>query len=278
MIKVNGVEIEMTSFPNRETCVGIDPDILEDEGNIVFFQYRDDGDLIKLMFVKKWIDDYPSLINILVLAHIPYARLDRKDTNHSVFTLKHVSEYINWLGFEEILVIESHSDVAVALLNNTTNMPLTKILFNEAVSTGEIEFDPAEDFVCYPDATAQKRYGKMGDYKALIGMKDRDFQTGWIKNLDIFVPGGYSVKDRNVVIVDDLCSKGGTFILTAKELRKLGAKSITLIVAHCEETILDGEILKTDLIDNVITSNSMISQEQTISFEKMHVADLEEML
>ncbi len=38
------------------------------------------------------------------------------------------------------------------------------------------------------------------------------------------------------------------------------------------------EALEYGLIDKVITSNSMISQEQTASFEKMYVADLKEML
>ena len=65
------------------------------------------------------------------------------------------------------------------------------------------------------------------------------------------------IKDKNVLIVDDLCSKGGTFIASAELIKKAGAKRVCLYVSHCEDAIFNGKILKTDFVDMVYTTNSI---------------------
>lgn len=278
MIKLNGTIIEFTRFPNKEMSFVFDADLAKEKANMITFKYEDDSSLIDLMMVKRELDLYvPHSVSALVISYMPYSRLDRANGS-IVFTLKHIADFINGLGFDGVVIIEPHSDVTCAVIDRAAGIDFTELLFNDAISSGTIEFDPKEDFVCFPDATAQKRYGKMGDYKTVLGMKDRDFETGWINSLDIFIPNGYSIKGKNVVIVDDLCSKGGTFMLTAKALKKLGAASITLVVTHCEPTILDGDILKTDLIDKVVTSNTIVDQNKLASFDKVFIADFEEYL
>jgi ribose-phosphate pyrophosphokinase len=61
-----------------------------------------------------------------------------------------------------------------------------------------------------------------------------------------------------VIIIDDLCSKGGTFILSAEKLKAVGAAEVYLIVAHCEEAVSQGKILESDLITKVFTTDSIL--------------------
>ena len=65
------------------------------------------------------------------------------------------------------------------------------------------------------------------------------------------------VKDRNILIIDDICSKGGTFTHTAKALKAAGADEIYLYVTHCEPTIYKGSVLTDGLIEKVFTTNSI---------------------
>lgn len=281
MIKLNGSVIDFTSFPNKETCFKFKYDLVDGDFNEIIFKYENDSDLVKLMFLKGELDlTCPSADNLLIIAYMPYSRLDRFEEGVS-FTLRHVMNFINGLNFKSIAVIEPHSDVTCGGLKNSIPFNLTEKLFKEAISTGELEFDVDKDFVCYPDATAHKRYSKMGNYRPVIGMKDRDFLTGHIKNLDLHLP--WEVRElllplskKHVIIVDDLCSKGGTFIMTAKKLKLFGAAKVSLVVAHCEQTILEGEIFKSDLIDKVITSNTIINQDMVDGIEKIHVANFED--
>ena len=64
---------------------------------------------------------------------------------------------------------------------------------------------------------------------------------------------------KSVIIRDDICSYGGTFVAAAKELRARGVESITLVVTHCENNILKGEVF--DYIDKVITTDSICTAE-----------------
>ena len=72
------------------------------------------------------------------------------------------------------------------------------------------------------------------------------------------------VKDRKVMIVDDSCSRGGTFFHSAKALKEAGAKEIALYVSLCENTILEGEIFNCGLIDKVFTTPSLVHKPELV--------------
>lgn len=63
-----------------------------------------------------------------------------------------------------------------------------------------------------------------------------------------------------MLIIDDICSKGGTFYHSAKKLKELGANKIYLYVSHCENTIYAGELLKDNgLIEKIFTTDSILT-------------------
>ena len=105
-----------------------------------------------------------------------------------------------------------------------------------------------------------KRYSGGFDIPYAFGMKKRDWKTGQIQGLDII--NAEAVKDKNVLIVDDICSRGSTFYHSAKALKAAGAKSVSLYVTHCEKTIILGEMASTDgLVDHVYTTKSIFPEE-----------------
>jgi ribose-phosphate pyrophosphokinase len=122
--------------------------------------------------------------------------------------------------------------------------------------TKRFDFVPGVDTIFFPDAGAHKRYSKMFSSN-VFGIKDREFETGKILSYEV----SGEIKDGSTVfIVDDLCSKGGTFILAANKLKELGAKRVILITAHCENTIKEGEVLKVGSpIDWMVTTDSILT-------------------
>ncbi|WP_188998112.1 ribose-phosphate pyrophosphokinase [Paenibacillus nasutitermitis] len=255
MILLNGVELEFQTFPNGETLVnGEAIGSNMKDFNTISFKYENDSDLIKLMFVKNVLDERSKPASLLIY-YMPYSRMDRVE-GLSVFTLKVAANLINSLQFHDVTVIEPHSDVTLALLNRSTaTYPTIELL--ERV-TKEVGFDREQDYLFFPDAGAQKRYSKVKGYKQLVGFKSRDFQTGQIQSLDIV--GKIPEKPFKAIIVDDLCSYGGTFIRSAEKLREIGASAVYLLVGHCENSIHQGKILTTDLIDRVFTTDTILDQ------------------
>jgi len=254
VIILNGKKIDFDQFPNGETYIVDNIQSLVMQNNKMILKYENDNDLIRLMFVKKHLDHMNASCS-LTIPYMPYSRQDRTE-GHSVFTLKYVCEFINSLDFTDVVVNEPHSDVTTALLHHCTTTYPTVDLLRKAID--EAHFDQETDYLFYPDAGAQKRYSsKNPGYKEMVGFKKRDFATGRIESLHIV--GADSLSGSKVIIVDDLCSRGGTFILSAERLKAMGASDIYLVVAHCEETIFNGDIPSSPhLITKVFTTDSII--------------------
>jgi ribose-phosphate pyrophosphokinase len=201
---------------------------------------------------------------ILRITYVPYSRMDRESDTY-VFSLKVFTSLINTMYWERVIIYEPHSDVTPALLDRVQVVKVTTALPMRL----EINKHLKDYQLCYPDVGAFKRYSE--DLKSpdpLIGFKIRDFETGKILSLNI---EGNKRTDE-VLIVDDLCSRGGTFVLAAKTLRQMGFKKIVLAVAHCENTIYLGEVF--NYIDKVITTDSILDEVTYNAIEYQHKGKL----
>ena len=275
MIKVNGRIIEIDKFPNGESNVRIPDHWLSDEPNMETtmtyeLKYESDSDLFQLYFIKKHFDSLAKVsFTILKCYYFPYSRMDRVKTFKDVFTLKYVTDFINSLGFDSVLILDAHSDVAPALLNNVDNTSVIDSLLSATQREGN--YNPSSDYIYFPDSGAEKRYSYLvgvSQVKTLTAIKHRNFSTGKIESLKVI--GDSDLAGRNVVMVDDLCSFGGTFMLGAKELKARGAGNIFLCVAHCEDSIFKGEILTTPYISKVYTTDSILTKES----EKIKIVEI----
>ena len=255
MLYLNDEKVEIKKFPNGECLINSENFKLKSHDNKIRVNFENDEDITHLIFLKGHLDELKINCN-LILPYMPYSRMDRTE-GITVFTLKHVCRHINNLNFQSVTIYEPHSDVSTALLDRVKVIDMSKTLAEELLA--ELNDEKEEVYLVYPDAGAAKRYGKeIGYEKILTANKDRDFKTGFIKNLQI--NGNIESKSFKAIIVDDLCSKGGTFMLTAEKLKDMGAKEIYLAVTHCENTIFLGELLKTDLITKIYTTDSILSK------------------
>lgn len=258
MIFLDDVRLNFAKFPNGETHM---PDIargLEGRGlewtvPTVRVNYESDLDLFHLMLLSKYLDDLGwGSVKVLKLPYLPYSRMDRTE-NRSAFTLRHLADLINGLGYREVSIGEPHSDVSPALIRNCKVIWMTPKLVDLAVrQTG---FDIAEDHLYFPDAGAEKRYAKMfPNFRYIVGAKKRDFGTGQILSIEV---GHFEGVARRVIMVDDLCAYGGTFLGGARALEAVGIKSGCLVVAHCENSIYQGNLLSDPFFSHVFTTNSI---------------------
>ncbi len=255
MVTLNGKRIETESFPNGETLVkDFEEAILTDDDNILEFKYRDDADLIALMFVKKRIDEIAASCKLFVW-YMPYSRMDRKIEGR-LFTLKYITDAINALKFSKVVVMEPHSDRTLEMLNRAVACYPVKDWL--PYIKGEIGFMEGRDHLVLPDKGALARYSEEASLNnTLVMEKKRNPITGKIEGMHL--KSGKVNPNSKCIIIDDLCSKGGTFAWAASILKSMGAFDIYLIVSHCEDTIFKGKLLKDDSpITHIYTSDSMM--------------------
>jgi ribose-phosphate pyrophosphokinase len=176
-------------------------------------------------------------------------------TNY-LFTLPEVADVINELGFIKVVVIEPHSDVATALLKNSAGESPTSTWMLKAVKA-EIEFNPEVDFLAFPDAGAQKRYGGLRGYREVVGLKHRSAETGELGDYHLVGAAEIGVGAK-VLICDDLCSYGGTFAaMSAAIVKEAPGALVYLMVTHLEPTVYRGSMLDGSPILRVFATNTL---------------------
>ena len=259
MIKLDNVVITPSRFPDGTHALRVEPYSFEDS-RLIEWMYESDEEMITLFYLTKHLKSFGNKVS-LSMPYIPNARMDRVKHNDEIFTLKYFAEFINSLGFERVMVVDPHSNVSCALINNILVCDVFHNLFkvNNIISDNDIVY-------YYPDEGAMKRYSEIiPGVPYSFGIKHRDWRSGEITGLELV--NKELVMDKTVLIVDDICSKGTTFYYSAKALKEAGAKNIYLYITHCENTILEGEVLKCGLIDKVFTTNSIFTK----SHEKIEV-------
>lgn len=250
MLSVNGIKIYVNHFPDHTQSWKFD--LVDSSAITIDWKYDNDEELVTLIYLKKHLDSIivGNVAINLFMPYIPNARMDRVKDTKDVFTLKYFAEVINSLNFNKVIVLDPHSYVAEALIDRL-------IIFTPKDYICDVIDEIHPDYLFFPDEGAMKRYAPLGfNLRYGFGVKDRDWTSGSILSLDIFgLPSDLSGK--SILIVDDICSKGGTFYHSAKALKERGAGDIYLYVTHCENTIADGELLKTDLIEKIFTTDSI---------------------
>ena len=256
MIWVNGKKVEQDHFSAGELKIklfGCGKERMD-----IVWHYENDAELFTIMCIR---DYYASHKAILYIPYLPHARMDRVKNPEDVFTLRTFARVINSMNFERVYVWDAHSNVGPALIDRCHDVnALTWI--QEAIT----QLGYAKENIClfFPDEGAQKRYGAMfPDYTQAFGIKKRNWETMRIEGYDII--GEENIKDKCVLIVDDICSYGNTFTHAAGALITAGAKEVNLYVTHCEDAISKGNIFKDERINKVFTTGSLVRSEETNS-------------
>lgn len=186
-------------------------------------------DIVRIALVKDAMDRVGIKDAELVLGYIPQARADRVFSSGNPLPIKVFCDIINSCGFSKVTVLDPHSDVSPALINNVevfTQDSLVKAVL-------PVIHKHLETFtLCAPDLGATKKtfdvMKKLGHDTYYQAVKIRDVETGDIVKCDI-------VEDEvsgNILIVDDISDGGASFMYLAKELKAKGAKKVGLYVTH----------------------------------------------
>lgn len=254
MIKVNNELVNVNHFPDGTQHVTFNNNLDNNDFVEVTWCYDSDEEIFTLACVVNWINRNKINPIVLNMPYLPNARMDRIKNNNENFSLKVFANLINSFNFCKVNVFNVHSNVSEALINNIVNEQ-PEFDVNIVINT----YHP--DVIFFPDEGACKRYS---DLRAVqfsrlpisFGVKKRDWQTGKILSLDVITD--IDLTGKKVLIVDDICSAGGTFKFSSMKLKELGASDVALYVSHCEDNIKNGDLLKTDLLSTIYTTDSIL--------------------
>lgn len=167
----------------------------------------------------------------LNLPYVSYARQDRVALVGEPLSAKVFCNLINSLEFDVVRVLDPHSDVVSALLNNVEVFTAADLIKSTVFKIGA-NFPEAYALVA-PDAGARKKVEAvslaLGGVPVVYGGKKRDPKTGALSG---FYVEGQVPTNVPLLVVDDICDGGGTFIALAAVLRKQTTQPLYLYVTH----------------------------------------------
>jgi ribose-phosphate pyrophosphokinase len=200
--------------------------------------------------------------------YVPYflgGRSDRRFLAGQTNYLKNViCPIINSQGFSKVYVVDPHSDVLEACLNNFNKFTNNSIV---EYALDKLNGRSAQTMLVSPDAGALKKiYDIAKDFNiknVITASKVRDIESG---NIIRTALPTMDLRDiEQIIIIDDICDGGRTFIELAKAIKEITEIPIYLVVTH---GIFSGGFEKlSDVLDGIFCTNSV----KDINFETVKV-------
>lgn len=175
----------------------------------------------------------------LIMPYVPYARQDRVCNPGESLSIRAFAKIINSLEFNSVVIYDPHSDVTSALIDRCI-VEKSCVLMQKHIGLWSWICKEYADgtplYLVSPDAGAVKKTyeiaKKFPQFKGIIfAEKVRDVATGNIVRTSIGqLPDDFC--DAKLLICDDICDGGRTFIELGKVLKAYNPKEMNLYVTH----------------------------------------------
>lgn len=188
---------------------------------------------------------------IAVLPYFGWARQDRKDKPRVSIAAKLVANLLTVAGVDRIITMDLHADQ----IQGFFDVPLDH-LYASNVFIPYIQGLKLEDLViATPDVGGAKRansYAKYLDVPLVLCHKQRA-KANVVENMTVIG----DVKDKNVIIVDDMVDTAGTITKAAQLMMDNGAKSVRALCSHAVMSDPATERVNASPLTEIIFTNSI---------------------
>jgi len=226
-LKAPYVKTEKKIFPDGESKITINQIPKKSITIVVQSTYPPvDSNLLELLSIVSKVQKFSSKV-YAVIPYMGYARQDREFLGGEVVTIGVIGRLLKAAGVKKVLTVDIHSKLALKELK----------ISSENVSAMEVlvkyfkKLKMKEPLVVSPDMGGKERAKKFArllktDFIAL--KKHRDRKTG---NVNI-LSGKVDVKNRDLILVDDMISTGGSIAKATQFLKKQKCGRVFVACTH----------------------------------------------
>lgn len=251
------IEYEIFKFNDGEPHIKFTSEITHKDEYTVIARITNSDELFIVLQVCDVLDrhcvDYK-----LYLTYLMGMRMDRVMTFNEAFSLKIIADMFKNVHPKEIYIFEPHSEKTLELLNAYSYSKLVCDSVYNRFTDDVIENNHV--LKCYPDWGAYVRYrndirDSKSDYAVLE--KKRDIDTGNIigMKLSSTQTSPNNLPYKRIIIIDDLCDGGRTFIEAKKLLnQEYPNLPVDIFVKHMVNK--DGLMNLLNNFDHVYITNS----------------------
>lgn len=268
LLKVRVISVGFKRFPDGESYIRLDGNI-EDQAAVIVQTTSppQDTHLVQLFLMADAARDLGAKEVVAIVPYFAYARQDKRFLSGEAFSVKTIMALLETCGVNRIITVNSHNPkVLRAFRIPVEDLSAIGLLAEYFKNKG---FEKAFSLSLGKKAlnmVTQAENVLRGGYDYIATQRDKITGKVEIERKSL------SVKDRDVIIFDDIISSGGTMAKAVKMVKDQGARSVyaacvhALLAENVEEKILncgaDG-IVATDCIPSpmsVVSVAPLIAQ------------------
>lgn len=244
-------------FPDNELYVRIQEDITGKDVVIVQTTYPDPN-IIELFLLQNAAKEAGAKKVTVVIPYYGYARQDTKFQDGEAISAKALANLIS-MNADKVITVDPHKEYildffSTAAYSCSAVPEIAKYLTGKKI-----------DMILAPDKGAIDRAKKASE---IIGCDFDYMEKTRIDGTTVEIkPKNLDVQNKNVAIIDDIISTGGTMAKSINQLKKQGSKKVFVACTH--GLFADNAIKKllTSGCDEIISTDTIISD-----FSKVKIA------
>ncbi|MEE9440388.1 MAG: ribose-phosphate diphosphokinase [Candidatus Thermoplasmatota archaeon] len=243
------IEVTYKRFPDDEFYVRILDDVKGEDVLIIQTTYPDTK-IVELLLMQDAVYEAGANEITVALPYFGYSRQDKKFEDGEPISARAIAEHIS-LHADRIITVDPHKEHLLDFFNSPAYSCSAVVEIAKYLKEKDV------DFVLAPDKGAKKRAQQAA---GIIGCEYDYMEKTRIDGTTIKIkPKNLDAKNKNVAIIDDIISTGGTMAKSIRELKKQGAKKVSVACTHglfvggAKEKLLSAgcdEIISTDTIED----------------------------
>ena len=265
-IKANLIKSELKVFPDGESKITLKGKFSKNKTIVIQSVYPPvDSNLIQLLSMISKAKENSNEV-IAVIPYLGYARQDREFLPGEIVTMKVLGSLFKGVGLSKIIVVDIHSKIGLKQFKikseNLTAIPDLVKYFKKIKMENPL--------IVSPDQGGKERAEKFAkksnlDFIALQKFRDRKTGKVKIKNGDL-----NDVKGRDLILVDDMISTGGSIVKATEFLKKQKCKRVfvacthALLINNAEKKIRDSGVTKIISTNSIPGKTSVVDIADTI--------------
>ncbi len=187
----------------------------------------------------------------VVIPYFGWARQERKDEPRVPIAAKLVANMLQAAGASRVVTMDLHADPIQGFFEIPVDHLYSSTIFVPYIQNLQLD----NLVIASPDMGGSKRayaYSKFLKSDVVICYKQRK-KANVIGSMELIG----NVKNKNVVLVDDIIDTGGTLVKAAKLMKEKGANSVRAVCTHAllsdnaQERIAQSEIIELVVTDSI---------------------------
>ena len=203
-----------------------------------------------------------------VIPYFGWARQDRKDRPRVSIGSKLIADLLTAAGVNRVITMDLHADQ----IQGFFNVPVDHLYASGVLLPYLQSLNLDNMIVASPDVGGSKRANLFAKYLAcpLVLCNKTRIRANEVESIRIIG----DVKDKNVILVDDIVDTAGTITTAADEMMRQGARSVRACASHCVMSgPADARVEKSSL-EEIVFSDSIPYHGTCTKVKQLTVAGL----